>query len=265
MRFIAERVVATSRQGRALAVHRFLSDCARRLFPQPTVAFATSLLGLATLAAAWYAWIWTARPPREAISPDGLLMAVCLSAAVVAAYHYPIHVRRKIKVSLASIPLYLIATLLPPPLAVTAGVIGVLVSELSVRARRGTTMSTLLGGVWRWAPIILLAALVVHAPATAAGRTIGLLAAGPIMAVGDYLTIPLVLAPLLHERPLRVILPAVRDTYEIESIQYTAGILGVLVVGQWPVALLLLAAPALVIHHTFRSVKRVQARLAQFA
>ena len=48
------------------------------------------------------------------------MLSLALGAAVVLAYRYPVHVGHQLKVALVTIVYYLLAVLVPPPLAATA-------------------------------------------------------------------------------------------------------------------------------------------------
>src|SRR5437764_8687112 len=90
------------------------------LTPQPVVGAGTLLLALLALAASWSAGALTS--PGQS-TPVVALLALALAAAVLVAYRYPIHVRHQTKVALVTVVYYLLAVLVPPPLAaLTAGI-----------------------------------------------------------------------------------------------------------------------------------------------
>ncbi len=228
-------------------------DWLTRWLPQPLVGVATAVLAAATVAAAWLTEGNSAATALNGMPPASSLLALCLVAAVILSYQFPIHIRLKTKISMASIPLYLMAVLLPPPLAATAALLGVLTSELSVRVQRGTPWSAVASGSARWAPIVLLGSLVAHLPGNDAVHTGCLVAAGVILEAGDMWSIPLMLAPLIGEPPLRVVVAAAREAWLAEGAQYLLGLQGALMAeGRlWSLALLVL--PTILVYRAFKS------------
>src|SRR5437868_8168553 len=124
------------------------------------------------------------------------LFALGLVAAIVVAYRFPIQIRRKTKVYMSSVPFYLLAVLVPPPLAATAAGVGALLGELSVRSQRGTFASDIASEVGRRVLVVLLGALVAHLPGEGSLHTVLLVGTAVVLGVGDLVTCPLVLAPM---------------------------------------------------------------------
>src|SRR5947209_8070833 len=157
-----------------------------------------------------------------------MLLALGLVGATVVAYRFPLHLRRKTKVYMSSVPFYLLAVLVPPPLAATAAGAGALLGELSVRAQRGTLPGDVASEVGRRVLVVLLGALVAHLPAEAALHTVLLVGAALVLGAGDLVSCPLVLAPMSGEPPLQIIGAVARQASLMEGAQYLLGLLGVL-------------------------------------
>ncbi|CAA9296324.1 MAG: hypothetical protein AVDCRST_MAG93-4284, partial [uncultured Chloroflexia bacterium] len=83
----------------------------RYYLQQPWIALALWAIAVPAIITSWFAF-----PAVNATPWKDLLVAVCLLSAVVIAGRYPIHIRYHTKVSITSIPLYLLAVLLQPPL-----------------------------------------------------------------------------------------------------------------------------------------------------
>jgi hypothetical protein len=133
----------------------------RRLWPQPLVGAGTVALALVALAVAWI------RAPGDIGGPATvpvMLLALFLIGALVVANRFPIHIRRKTKVYMTSVPYYQLAVLVPSALAATAAGVGALLGELSVRARRGNSAGDIASEVGRRVSVVLLGALVAHLP-----------------------------------------------------------------------------------------------------
>ncbi len=85
-----------------------------------------------------------------------------LVGALYAAYQYPVHLRTHTKVCMTGIPYYLLAVLLPPPLAATAAGLGAVCAEISVRRERGSRPSDTATEAGRRVLLVLVAAVAAH-------------------------------------------------------------------------------------------------------
>src|SRR5919204_1613541 len=230
----------------------------RRLLPQPLVGAGTVALALVALAVAWIT------APMRIGGPETvpvMLTALGLVIALVVANRFPIPIRRHSKIYMGSVPLYLLAVLVPPPLAATAAGVGTLLSELSMRARRGNSAGTIASEVGRWVLVVLLGALVAHLPGAGALRTVSLVGAAVVLGAGDFVSSPLGLAPLTGEPPLKIIVAVAQQASLMEGAQYLMGLLGVLAAARQVWALALLALLTGLVYLFFQA--RVQAEDAQ--
>jgi hypothetical protein len=80
-------------------------------------------------------------------------LAIVLAGAIVAAYYYPIHLRHQTKVLLISVAYYLLAVLVPPPLAALTAGLGALGGEVFRRRASGAYPSDVLSQPLVLAPI----------------------------------------------------------------------------------------------------------------
>ncbi len=225
-----------------------------RLIPQPAIALVTTLFALL---AAWSAL----RGPVDWLGDRSIgspLEAAALAAAIVVAYQYPIHIRLHMKVQLSTMVYYWMAVLLPLPLAITAAALGTLAGEVSVRTQRTLYPSDIVTAASRWLLIVLLGNLIVHCNGGARPDVILLAGAGLALWGGDCLTLPLILAPITGEQPLRVLRTLVRETATADGIQYLLGFLGVLVSEQASWALVLFAVPAALVYQATTHLHNVQ-------
>ncbi len=223
----------------------------RRLCPQPALGGATAALALGALVAAW-------RGLTHGIGgPEGVL-AVLLLVLISAAFQWPLHIQRQTKVYMTSVPYYLLAVLVAPPLAATVAGLGALVGELSVRRRRGNTGSFVASQVGRRTLVVLLGALVADRLGDVGMRVPALLGAAVVLEVGDIVTCPLSLAPLWGERPRRVLVMVARKAYAIEAAQYLLGVLGALAARQQLWTAILLVLPTVLVYLAFRAMARAE-------
>jgi hypothetical protein len=244
----------------------------KQLFPQPAIACMVSLLAVAGSGYAWAVQgtgsIGTGMPHMR-----DLLLAAVLVAGVVVSYRFPIHLNRSRKVEISSVPLYLIAALLPGvPLAATAAGLGILIGELMVRVERGNYYSDVFTAVSRWVIVIMAGSTFAHLYRGYAGYDLHLHAGTPLISTtsvgfvgtalilwaGDCLTCPLVISPMSGERPVKVIITNSRDSAPIEGAQYLFGLLGALAasVEYWSLGLLVL--PAVLVYRAFKTIKEIQ-------
>jgi signal transduction histidine kinase len=164
---------------------------------------------------------------------------------------------------MASVPFYLLAVLVTPALAATTGGAAALLAERSVQRRRGTTLSTIITESGRRVLVIWPGTLLAHLPVGAAWHTMALVLAAAAMETMDFVTCPLVLAPLSGEPPLAIICSVAREAYLVEAWQYLLGLLGAVAVEQDFWTLIVLAAPTVLLYQAFRALN--QAKEAQQA
>ncbi len=227
-----------------------------RLLPQPLVGLGAVVLALVALAASWRQAIATiSRGPR--ISPTDIALSLCLVGAVVVCYRYPIHVRHQLKVFLYTVAYFLLAALVPPPLAALAAGLGALAGELSRRASSGAYPSDITSEVGRRALMVLLGGMVAHAGGGTAPLSLTLFGAAAVMIIVDVVSIPLVVAPMCNDRPLRVLVTAARDAPLSEGVQYVVGLLGALAAQQRLWAIILLIVPAALVYMSFKNMKEM--------
>ncbi len=223
------------------------------LRPQPLVGVGTVALALAALAAS---------APRAPLflprtAPTAATLALALVGAVVVAYQYPVHVRHQTKVYLFTVAYYLLAVLVPPPLAALAAGLGALTGELSRRGSSGAYPSDIATEAGRRVLMVLPAALLAQAGGGAAGHPLTVLGAGLVLMALDALTLPLVLALMSGERPHHTLVAAVRDTALAEGVQYAVGLLGALAALHDPWAVGLLVVPAALVYAALKVMREM--------
>jgi hypothetical protein len=102
----------------AVSLTRALKGGIRTVLPQPAVSAATaSLAALALLA------LWSDVPSASALLPR-TWPALALAGVVVLTYQFPIHAKHQTKIYLFTAVYYLLAVLVPPPLAASAAGLG---------------------------------------------------------------------------------------------------------------------------------------------
>ncbi len=227
-----------------------------RFLPQPLVGLGVIALALMALVMSWQQVVATVLWPRNT-DRTNILLALCLVGAIVVSYQYPIHVRHQLKVFLYTVAYYLLAALVPPPLAALAAGLGALTGELSRRASSGVYPSDIASEVGRRTLMVLLGGLVVHADGGALPASLVLIGAAIVMATVDIISFPLLLAPMNGERPLRIIRSIARDAPLSEGVQYVVGLLGALAAQQHPWALVLLVVPSALVYMSFKNMKEM--------
>ena len=114
------------------------------------------------------------------------------------------YVAGKTKVYLTTPSFYLMAVLLPTPLAAVAAAIGIWLIQWLMRAKTGNLPSDMATAASRWVIVILLSGSLAHIPASDDWPRIGLLfATAVLMFLGDMLTCPLDIAPMSGEGCIR--------------------------------------------------------------
>jgi len=228
------------------ALRRVVWDAPGPLWPQPGVGLVTAALAALALWATGRG-AWMPRPGRGLPLP-ALWLALGLASAVVVAYQYPIHVRHQTKVYLFTVAYYLLAVLVPPPVAALAAGLGALAGELSRRGSSGAYLSDIATESGRRVLMVLPAALLAQAGDGAESRPLAVIGAALVLAALDALTLPLVLAPMSGERPWRALVAAARETTVAESVQYAVGLVGALAALHYPWAVIVLIVPTALVY-----------------
>lgn len=196
------------------------------------------------------------------VSLHALILALCLAAATIAAFRFPLTLSRTVRVYVATVPYYVMAVLLSPPLAATAAALAELASGLLERKRRGSLPGDVATEVGRRAIAVLLGAWVAHVTPYASPQhpehALALLGAAAVLYLTDLLTAPLVLAPISGESPRRILMALARDASVLEGMQYLIGLLGVLAARQQLLALALLALPTALVYVSSSALARAQ-------
>jgi diguanylate cyclase (GGDEF)-like protein/PAS domain S-box-containing protein len=226
----------------------------RRIWPQPVLGVATASVAVGLVAATWLV------VPRRIALDHGDVSTLALAVALVAAYiltnHYPIHIRSDMPVCVGSVPALLIAALLPVPQAALAFLIGKGIGELTVRKERGGYYSDVASQAGRWVIVGIAGSIVAHLPTVpGVDYHAPLIAAVAVMWLGDIVTAPLVLYPIIGDSPLRIMRAVAREAGAAEGAQYLVGTLGVLAAQGARWSILLLAFPTVLVYLAFKSAR----------
>lgn len=227
-----------------------------RWIPQPLTAIVAVTLGAVVLVLAWA----PVSRAADAVTFSSLGMAFTLLAALLLAARFPIHLRHNLKLMIMTVPMFLIAVLLPPHLAVLTAAVGWTLFGVITRKRFRTLPSDIATSVGRWTIITYLASLVAKLaspdPLVQAGSLVG---TAVIMFAGDVITAAFEISPMSGEPPLHLIRVLAREMLLPESVQYLIGILGAVVALQQLWALVLLVLPVIVVYIAFKNAKETRA------
>jgi len=217
-----------------------------RMTPQPAVGGALAGCGVLSLGVAW------THPEATRFPPSAGALAILLAGAVVAAYYYPIHVGHQTKVLLMTVAYYLLAVLVPTPLATLAAGLGALGGEVSRRRSSGAYPSDIAGEVGRRLVMVLVGGLIAHAGGGGPPSSGGLLGAALALFVLDAVSLPLVIAPMSGAAPRQALVATVRATARPEAVQYVVGIVGADAALRHLWTLGLLVVPCAVVYTAFK-------------
>ena len=228
----------------------------QRVFPQPMLAIVLGTLALLSLLMALRgysteAMLWLDGPT--------LALALGLVVAGIVADQRPVHVTYHTKVALTTVPLFLIAVLLPLPLVTLAAGGSSLVGEMLERKRRGSLPADIVSATARAVIVSMFGAVVsrVAFPFDETGL-IALFAAAGVMFVAEILVGSLEIAAIMGEPPRRVIGMLVREISLVEAVQFVLGILGAVAALVHASLVLLLLAPVFFVYRAFRSARELQ-------
>ena len=142
----------------------------------------------------------------EPVTLQDILVGLLLVLSAVLTSRYPIHVRYHTKISMTTVPLYLLAVLLPPHLAVLFASLGLVIIELLMRRQLGSTLADMLTSSSRWILIIFLGSQIAHNPLahdlTEIPQLFGVAA---MMFAGDMVSVSFQIAPMCGESPWHVL------------------------------------------------------------
>ena len=225
-----------------------------QIVPQPLVAIVTSGCSLIALG-----WVWFGAGYASSGNLSALPLALALSLAVVVAGQYPIHYGYRLKMEVTTIPLYLMAVLLPPPVASLSTGLGILILELSQKSNKGNQPSAIATAAGRWVLIGLAGASIAHLPVSGQlYSALELAAAALLMFIADAGSISFELWPMTKEPPWRSFVKLVKEGALIEGVQYFLGMLGALAALQQTWALILLVLPAGIVYLAFKTRREMQ-------
>jgi HD-GYP domain-containing protein (c-di-GMP phosphodiesterase class II) len=218
------------------------------------------LICILALAALLVAWLMPGFSPRvPGLRLEELLLALVLGGATLVAERYTIHVYYHTKVTLTTVPLFVMAVLLPPPLTALVAGLTALIEAVRGRKQTGSLPSDIATYSGRWVIIGLVGGMIAHLPARGdAWEAAVLFVAAAAMWAIDMVTSGLELAPMSGEAPSLAIRASIREVGAIEAVQYLLGILGAVVVSYKPWTLALLPLPTIACYIAFKNVKELQ-------
>jgi HD-GYP domain-containing protein (c-di-GMP phosphodiesterase class II) len=223
------------------------------LRPETLIAAVAGVAALCILVIAW------GGPAARSISGQDVLVAVFLLISLVVTSVYPIHFRYHTKISISTVPTYLIVVLLPPPLAALTAGAGTLATEVLLRKRQGSLLVDIVTSSARWVLVALVSSLIAHlAPGGQPGTSLLLLVGASVtMFIGDWATVSIQISLMCGEPLWHVLETNLKDAGMAEGVQYAIGLLGAFAAFQaiWSIALLIL--PTIVAYLTFKSLKEM--------
>jgi hypothetical protein len=226
-----------------------------RFMPQPLTAILMSLLALIILIAGW---VDMPTIVLDTSSAHAGLIATFLATAIISAGMYPIHFQHNIKVFLTTIPLYVMAMVLPPAMAAVTAGLGMLIVQLLTRSHSGNTPSDIATAAGRWVLIAFLSAWVAQRTMTAQlPLLLVLLGTALVMFTCDIVTGALEIAPMSGEPPWRVMAILLRESSLPEGAQYLMGILATLAALQQAWSLILWVLPICIVYQSFKNAKEM--------
>ena len=172
------------------------------------------------MGAAGLAWV-IARPEPVTLGRGVLLL--CLVAAVAASARLRLRIGSKTYLYVANIPLYLLATLFAPPVAMVATGVGIATRELSICRRCQNSVGQVSGQIGRWMLLTGGVAALFGAFSPEYVLFAGMLA-GVLLWLGDLVTAALILLPPDGRSPGARILALVQQSYAAELMQYLIGL-----------------------------------------
>lgn len=218
-------------------------------------------IGAAALVSILFASTWTQLAPEmQGVGFSRLFgLMFFLSTTVVLAGLYPIHLRHATKVTMTTVPLFLISVLLPPTFAALTAGSSIFIQRYARRTKLYLLPSDMITAACRWTIVTWLASQVAHLPLSGyyLNPTL-LLAAAIVMFLGDILTGSLEVAPMTGEPVFTVLTAIAREAFLVECLLYLVGILGALAALYQVWSLVLLLLPTGIVYFVFKSLIEMQ-------
>ncbi|MGH2442211.1 MAG: HD-GYP domain-containing protein [Chloroflexota bacterium] len=219
----------------------------RRALTHPAALITASVLLACLIALSWLLRTPTYIDPRSTANMG--LVAAALIVGEALSYHFPLSVRSNTKIEMGSVPLYLMAVLLPPPLAACTAALGTLAGEFSVREMRHTSRSDAGKQALRYCAVVFAGSLIAHsANGGWAVRAALLVATATMMLSTDILTLPVTAGPLATRGMVRIIGESGRSVILPETGQYAMGVAGAVLAADNPWAVTLLILPVALLY-----------------
>lgn len=224
----------------------------KQISPQPLTGIIALALGGLVLVLSWGAGTVTR------VEMPTFLAWIFLIGATVSAAYFRIHLRNNTKLMLITLPLFLIAALVPPPLAALGAGAAMLGVSLILRPRTGNLPIDIVTTIGRWIVVAWLGSVIAHLPAQdELFQPVWLITAAAAMFLGDLVGTAFEVAGISGEPPMHLIRSLWRELFLPESAQYLVGIAGAIAARQELIALPLLALPAGIIYLAFKRAKEM--------
>lgn len=223
----------------------------RRLAPQPLIAACTSAAAVILTARSW------GNMGSDSL-PGTLALTLLLFIALSLSYKFPVHIQQGTKLCMGTVPLYLLAALIPAPLSALVAGTGVLVGNWTVRAERALYLSDMLTDAACWSTLVVSGSFLGHAAWGPGVGPVYLATVGAALWSGEILSSPLLLYPVTRQRPHRIVALFLREGGITEASQYIVAFLGALVAIRYGWALLLLPVPLIPLYLAFKSSRETQ-------
>jgi putative nucleotidyltransferase with HDIG domain len=229
----------------------YLSRC----YPQPLTSIVISVLALAILSLSWHGSVAAGQP---ASGGQEALVALFLAAMTICAGARPIHLQHSIQIAVTTIPLYVAAIMVSPPVAALVAGASIMLIQLLTRSQHGNTLSDMATATGRWVIVAFLSAWVARrGMADGWPLLVILLSVAVVMFVCDIVTGALEIAPMIGAPPRRVIPILVQESGVTEGVQYLFGVLAALAALEQPWSLVLWMFPLWLMYQYFKQLKEL--------
>jgi HD-GYP domain-containing protein (c-di-GMP phosphodiesterase class II) len=188
----------------------------------------------------------------ETITLGDLVVAILITGGLILAELFPVNLASQARVTMTSIPLFLLAILLPFPLATAGAGLGLLIPGLKQKQSEHLSYAEIISTSARWVILVFFGRSLQQPVGDVVVKDLFLFLGAITLFWGDILSFAVERAFVNHKNFWPLFSDTVRETWLVECIQYLVAILAALAADQQLLSLLLVILPTFIAYMAFK-------------